>query len=122
MELGANVLLLGVNGQNRMKEDINMKDGFYGIGNAIIERYGIKPMTFEEEWNQPENAKQTRRNKMKIIDTCEAMRRTLETIERRVRTAPELDDSNHAALVQELADKVKEVYKAIEAANMVGYH
>lgn len=96
-------------------------DGFYGIGNAIIERYGIKPMTFEEEWNQPENAKQTRRNKMEIIDTCEAARRMLETIERRARMAPELDDSNHVALVQELADKVKEAYKAIEAANMVGY-
>ncbi len=120
MELGANVLLLGANDQNRMKEDVNMKDGFYGIGNAIIEKYGIKPMTFEEEWNQPENAKQTRRNKMEIIDTCESVRRTLETIERRARMTPELDDPKHAALVQEFADKVNEVYKAVEAANMVG--
>ena len=99
-----------------------MREGFYGISNAIFEHYGIQQLTFEEEWNQPENAKQTRRNKMEIIDTCEFARRMLETIERRVRKAPELDDSNHAALVQELADKVKEVYKAIEAANMVGYH
>lgn len=99
-----------------------MREGFYGIGNTIFEKYGIKPMTIEEECNQPKNAKQTRRNKMEIIDTCEFARRTLETIERRAVLAPELDDSNHAALVQELADKVEEAYKAIEAANMVGYH
>ena len=41
---------------------------------------------------------------------------------RKINMAPELDDPRHAALVQELADKVKEAYKAIEAANMVGYH
>lgn len=95
-------------------------NGFYGFGNAVFERYGIKPMTFDEEWNQPKNARQTRRNKMKIVDTCEFARRVLETIERRAITAPELDDSEHAALVQELTDKVKEAYKVIEAANMVG--
>lgn len=93
---------------------------FCEIGNAIFEYYGIQQLTFEEELNQPENAKQTRRNKMEIIDICESARRTLETIKRRVRRAPELDDPNHAALVQELADKVKEACKAIEAANMVG--
>lgn len=30
-------------------------------------------------------------------------------------------DPKHVALVQELADKVKEVCKAVEAAGMVGY-
>ena len=102
------------------KGEVKMREGFYGIGNAIFEKYGIKQLTFEEELNQPENAKQTRRNKMEIIDTCESVRRTLETIERRARMTPELDDPKHAALVQEFADKVNEVYKAVEAANMVG--
>lgn len=39
----------------------------------------------------------------------------------RAKGAPELDDPKHAALVQELADKVKEVCKAVEAAGMEGH-
>ena len=98
-----------------------MKDGFYGIGEAIFTKYGIKPLSIEEEWNLSEYAKQTRNNKMKIIDACDHAERLLETIKLRVKGAPELDDPKHAVLVQELADKVKEACKAVEAAGMVGY-
>lgn len=35
--------------------------------------------------------------------------------------APELNDVKHAALVQELGDKVYEAYKAVEEAFRVGY-
>ena len=83
--------------------------------------YGIKPLSFEEEWNLPKYAKQTRNNKMKIIDACDHAEHLLETIKMRAKGAPELDDPKHAALVQELADKVKEACKAIEVAGMVGY-
>ena len=94
---------------------------FEGIGNAIINTYGIKPMSFEEELNQPKYAKQTRQNKMKIIDTCNSAERLLETIRLRVKMAPELDDPKHAALVQEMMDKVNEMYKAVHEASRVGY-
>jgi hypothetical protein len=58
---------------------------------------------------------------MEIIDTCDHIGRLLATIKMRTAGAPELDDPKHAALVQELADKVKEACKAIEVAGMVGY-
>ena len=91
------------------------------IGNAIINNYGLRPLTLEEELNQPELVKQTRGNKMKIIGTCEFAKTLIDTIEIRIRKAPELDDEWHATLVQELADKVNEAYKAIEKAARVGY-
>lgn len=97
-----------------------MKNTFNGIANGIVNAYGIQPLSFEEEWNQPENAKRTRHNKMKIIDTCKFARNLIETIEITARRAPELDDEKHSALVQELSDKVNEMYKAVEAAWSVG--
>lgn len=57
---------------------------------------------------------------MKIIDTCKFARNLIETIEITARKAPELDDEKHSALVQELADKVNEMYKAVEVAWSVG--
>lgn len=90
------------------------------LANGMITWYGIKDLTYFDEWNLPENAKQTRNNKMKIIDTCYHARQQLEAIENRARGAPELDDTEHSALVQELADKVKEIYKLIQDADMIG--
>lgn len=87
----------------------------------IFSYYGIKPLSVEEEWNLSKYTRQTRNNKMKIIDACDHAERLLETIKMRTAGAPELDDPKHAALVQELADKVKEACKAIEVAGMVGY-
>ena len=88
---------------------------------GIYKCYGIKPMTFEEELNQPKYAKQTRYNKMKIIDTCKHAKSLLETIEWRTKGAPELNDEKHAALVQDMYDKVNEAYEAIVTACRVGY-
>lgn len=87
----------------------------------IFSYYGIKPLSVEEEWDLPKDTRQTRNNKMKIIDACDHAERLLETIKLRAKGAPELDDPKHAALVQELADKVKEVCKAIEVACGTGY-
>lgn len=87
----------------------------------MLDTYGIKPMSLEEEFNQPKCAKQTRQNKMKIIDTCDSAERLLKTIRLRAKMAPELDDTKHAELVQEMTDKVNEMYKAVETAFRVGY-
>ncbi len=96
----------------------NLMDDIY---KNIFKTYGLKELSLEEEFNSPKYVKQTRHNKVKIIDTCKHAKNLIETIERRANGAPELDDPKHAALVQELADKVNELYKAIEEACMVGY-
>lgn len=81
-----------------------------------LEKYGIKPLTLEEEWNYPYNAKLTRNNKIKIIDRCETIRNLVETIECRAKAAPELDDDEHAEIIQKLANLVLEARFALESA------
>ena len=98
-----------------------MNNPMNDIYSRIYTQYGIQPMTFEEELTQLKYAKQTRYNKIKIIDTCKHAKSLLETIEWRTKGAPELDDVTHAALVQEMYDKVNEAYEAIVAACRVGY-
>lgn len=98
-----------------------MSNVFEDIYENINNTYGLKPMSIEDEINLPKYAKQTRLNKVKIIDTCKYAESLIETIRWRTRKAPELDDERHAALVQEMMDKVDEMYKAIETACRVGY-
>ena len=98
-----------------------MNNPINDIYEGIVNTYGLQRLTFEEELNQPKYAKQTRQNKMKIIDTCEHAESLIETIRWRIKGAPELDDERHATLVQEMMDKVNEAYKAIEDACRVGY-
>ena len=87
----------------------------------LFHNYGLKPLTFKEEWDLPQNVRQTSNNKIKIIDTCDGAIRLIDTIKYRAKGAPELDDDRHAALVQELADKVEAFYKALDDAFRVGY-
>lgn len=89
-----------------------------GLMNERI--YGIKPLTVEEELNYPANAKQTRNNKMKIVDMCERIRSLIYVIECRAKGAPELDDAKHAALVQELADKVRDAHSLLKSTWQIG--
>jgi ribosome-binding protein aMBF1 (putative translation factor) len=99
-----------------------MKDGFDGIGKAIFEYYGLEYMTFEEELNQPQYSKQTRQNKMKIINASKFTRDLLESLENRIRRAPELDDKAHADLIQRVADKVNDIYKDVIETYNIGYN
>lgn len=98
-----------------------MSNPMNDIHENIYKTYGIQRLTLEEEINLPKYAKQTRQNKMKIINTCKHAESLIETIRWRTKGAPELDDERHAALVQEMMDKVNEMYKAIEVACRVGY-
>lgn len=83
--------------------------------------YGLKSLTFEEEIALPETVRQTRKNKLCIISMCDNVLRNVHLIQDRVREAPELDDKDHSDLIQELAEKVKELVAATDAAYMVGW-
>ena len=82
--------------------------------NNLCEHYGIKNLSIEEEMNQPEFAKRTRQNKMKIIDVCDNAKNLIETIEIKVRNAPELDDQVHSEIVDDIRKEVEEMYKSVE--------
>ena len=82
--------------------------------------YGMEPLSLEQEINLPWMVKQTRNNKMKIIDTCGHMTQLLETIKDTARMAPTPNDLEHAQLVQAYTDAVTEAYKAVQRAWSVG--
>lgn len=83
----------------------------YGITN-LYHLYGIKPMSFSEEASMPENAKQTRNNKVHIIDKITSIRRMLDTIENITRNIPEKDDTEHSQLVESFKEKVDGAYNS----------
>ena len=82
--------------------------------------YGLKAMSLEEEMNLPTPMKQTRNNKMKMIDQLNLVSRRVDGLINYIKLIPEENDENHAALVQELADVVDEISKAVSKAEVVG--
>ena len=72
-------------------------------------RYGLKPISLEEEISLPSYVKQTRENKMKIIDTIMWTRTFLNQIELAIIQAPEVDDKEHSELIQEVYETVKKM-------------
>lgn len=62
--------------------------------------YGIPEMTIDEEINLPPLAKRTLQNKIKIIDWCDSMERSIKTIRDRAKGAPIKNDERHSDLVQ----------------------
>ena len=83
-------------------------------------RFGIKPLTFDQEMKLPPNVKRTRGNKISIISHCALIRKSLDDIEYRARMAPEEDDQEHADLVAEYRDAVYEAWEAVEKAWSIG--
>ena len=88
--------------------------------NAMYKHYGLQPMTLDEEIAMPAAAKQTRGNKMRIIDLCEDMRLQLYSIENRAKSIPETDDAAHADLVADLTNLVSKMHRYGCAAAMFG--
>lgn len=82
--------------------------------NKFCESYGIRPMSVNEEANLPYYEKQTRNNKIHMIDTCESMRRMLNSIEYRMKRAPELNNKEHAELVDNFRKLMDESFKALD--------
>ena len=89
-------------------------------GNWLKNCYGMEPMSLEEEINLPKSVKQTRNNKIKIIDRLALDMRNIESLIDDARRIPECDDAKHAALVQKLTDAIMEIDDAVYKAMMVG--
>lgn len=81
--------------------------------------YGLEAMSVEEEMNLPTPMKQTRNNKMKMIDQLNLVSRRVDGLINYIKLIPEENDENHAALVQELADSVDEIKRAVSKANLL---
>lgn len=79
-------------------------------------RYGLAPMTFEEEANAPATIKTKREVKVTVADRCALMRQLVDTIENRARSIPETDDEDHAKLVKGFGDSVLFAMLALEDA------
>ena len=84
--------------------------------------YGLKLMSLEEEANAPRNIKNTRNNKVRIIDDCNTIITMMETLRSRAYCCPELDDDAHAKLVEELANLVTDVKRNVNEAFRFGYN
>ena len=76
--------------------------------------YGVEAMPIEQEIALPEPVKQTRRNKIDMIDSCDLIIRMAQEMAEYVKRIPEDNDTNHAQLVQGLADKVKSARAEME--------
>ena len=87
---------------------------------AICNKYGIVPLSVEEEAALSDAAKKTRQNKMHIIDLCEDMRLQLYSIENRAKSIPETDDTVQADLVADLTNLVSKMHRYGCAAAMFG--
>lgn len=84
--------------------------------------YGLKPMSLKEEAEAPQNIRNTRNNKVRIINDCDAIMRTMESIRGRVYRCPELDEDGHAKLVEEFTSLVAEVKRKADEAFRFGYN
>ncbi len=84
--------------------------------NPIEAAYGLTHMSLEQEIAAPEPVKQTRRGKIRIIDDCAAIQRWIDANGGRAQRIPELNDADHAKLVQGLADKIHAARIALEMA------
>lgn len=78
--------------------------------------YGLEPMTLTEEINAPKYIKQTRSNKVKMVQEMQWVQKIAAQLERYAKAIPEEDDEHHATLVQELYECEHSVYAAMELA------
>ena len=83
--------------------------------------YGLKSISLEEEIALPLYVKQTRENKMKIVDMIGWTQRSLNLTELRIKQAPELDSKEHSELIQEIYDTVKKMKTLGEQLVEIGY-
>lgn len=73
----------------------------------LYEHYGLTPMSFAKEIDASVAIKSTRQNKIEIIDWCEHMKNAVEYIQIRAKYIPEVDDDEHALLVEQFRNGVK---------------
>ena len=78
--------------------------------NILLERYGLVPMTLEEEVNASETIRMKRNAKVNIIDDIASIRMMLDNIENRARGIIENEDLNHLEMVEAYRRKVRQMY------------
>ena len=83
----------------------------------VKERYGVNPMTFDEEmklWEEHPNLARTRNSKIQLCETFEKIRALAEQMNRYSKTILEEDNDHHSQLVQNLADTVEKIWKNMD--------
>lgn len=84
-----------------------------------MKAYGLKPMSLKEEMDLPSSVKQTRENKIKLVDTITRMERMLACLKTVSIAAPEINDYEHALIMYRFYSAIKEAEKAIDKANNI---
>lgn len=72
------------------------------IGAIRFEKYGLKPLSLEEELALPEPMRRTRNAKIALVDMAEHIAAMADSLKSRARAIPVEDDKYHAELVAEL--------------------
>jgi hypothetical protein len=85
------------------------------------ERFGVEPMSLEEELALPAAQRSIRNNKVKMMGHLDYMKQLIAALENRVRNIPEEDNAKHGQLVQDLEEAVSEASRAVQKAARVGY-
>ena len=81
---------------------------------SMCDYYGVVPMSVTEEASAPEPVRQTRGNKIRMIDDCAAILRCVNDYGNRARIIPEENDAEHAKRVADLAGKIHAARTALE--------
>lgn len=83
--------------------------------------YNLKHYTIDEEAKLPFTVRQTRENKIRIIDTCNFLLREIDSIIAVARLIPELDDENHSEIVNDYANAINNAKCALYVAKEIGF-
>ena len=78
--------------------------------------YGITPLSLEECAKLPEAMRQTRNNKVEIINMIDSINKSLENLKLRVKKAPVVDDKRHAQAIQTLRDSINRLSANLDVA------
>ena len=78
--------------------------------------YGLKPMSFEDELNAPENIRKTRNAKHSAGLACDWIMKYATWLREKAERIPEEDDDKHAELCVKFAELVKEAKFAVMKA------
>ena len=83
--------------------------------------YGLEAKSFSEEMELPENARRTRNNKVEIATKLDMIMHVAETMRSGVKFIPEIDDGQHADLVQRYRNEIQAALVALDNANKLRY-
>ena len=80
----------------------------------IFEHYGIRDLSLKEEADLPRYERLTRNSKIHIVNSCESMKKILDSIESRTRKIPERNDYEHCMMVYEYAKLMSKAWDELQ--------